>query len=381
MKKFCLLISCVLCAICAQAKIIKGNVTDQAGETIISASVVVKGTSVGTITDLDGNYELDVPDDAQTLVFSYLGYKTEEVVISNPVINVTLAEDRQVLDEVVVTGYGTTKKRDLVTAVSSVGADQLKDIPVTTAAEALQGKLSGVQVVTSEGSPDAELKIRVRGGTSLTQSSEPLYIVDGFPVNSIADIAPGDIESIDVLKDAAATAIYGAKGANGVIMITTKETKFTPEEKKNTLKVHADYTGYMGWRALAHRYKMMNNEDFLRTQYEFAYLSEKGQTDAGAEKLSTRFFQPYSTYDPNQGRYGRTPNRAGWDPQTYSGTSLQGLVDFWNDKGNVDWQDEIYGGNHLNSNHTFGFNLANKIFSMNLSYNRVDDKSIMYGSL
>lgn len=313
MKKISLFIFLALCTTWVQAKVVKGTVTDQAGETIISASVVVKGTSVGTITDLDGNYELDVPDDAQTLVFSYLGYKTEEVAISNLVINVTLAEDRQVLDEVVVTGYGTTKKRDLVTAVSSVGADQLKDIPVTTAAEALQGKLSGVQVVTSEGSPDAELKIRVRGGTSLTQSSEPLYIVDGFPVNSIADIAPGDIESIDVLKDAAATAIYGAKGANGVIMITTKETKFTPEEKKNTLKVHADYTGYMGWRALAHRYKMMNNEDFLRTQYEFAYLSEKGQTDAGAEKLSTRFFQPYSTYDPNQGRYGRTPNRAGWD--------------------------------------------------------------------
>ena len=380
MKKISLFIFLALCTTWVQAKVVKGTVTDQAGETIISASVVVKGTSVGTITDLDGNYELDVPDDAQTLVFSYLGYKTEEVAISNLVINVTLAEDRQVLDEVVVTGYGTTKKRDLVTAVSSVGADQLKDIPVTTAAEALQGKLSGVQVVTSEGSPDAELKIRVRGGTSLTQSSEPLYIVDGFPVNSIADIAPGDIESIDVLKDAAATAIYGAKGANGVIMITTKETKFTPEEKKNTLKVHADYTGYMGWRALAHRYKMMNNEDFLRTQYEFAYLSEKGQTDAGAEKLSTRFFQPYSTYDPNQGRYGRTPNRAGWDKQTYTGTGLQGLVDFWNDKGNVDWQDEIYGGNHLNSNHTVGFNLANKIFSMNLSYNRVDDKSIMYGS-
>lgn len=365
----------------AQAKIIKGTVTDATGETIISASVIVKGTSVGTITDLDGNYELEVPDDAQTLVFSYLGYKSSEISIQGSVIDVVLEEESTALDEVVVTGYGTTKKRDLVTAVSSVGADQLKDIPVTTATEALQGKLAGVQVTTTEGSPDAELKIRVRGGTSLTQSSEPLYIVDGFPVNSIADISPNDIQSIDVLKDAAATAIYGAKGANGVIMITTKETKFTDEDKKkNTLKVHADYSGYMGWRTLAHHYKMMNNEDYLRTQYEFMYMSEKGQTSAGAEKLDTRFFQPYSTYDPNQGRYERTPNRAGWDPQTYTGTGLQGLVDFWSDKGTVDWQDEIYGGNHLNSNHTFGFNLANKKFSLNLSYNRVDDHSIMYGS-
>ena len=365
----------------AQAKIIKGTVTDQNGETIISASVVVQGTSVGTITDLDGHYELEVPDDAQTLEISYLGMKSSVISIQGSVIDVVLEEDHQVLDEVVVTGYGTTKKRDLVTSVASVGADQLKDIPVTTAAEALQGKLAGVQVTTTEGSPDAEMKIRVRGGTSLTQSSEPLYIVDGFPVNSISDISPNDIQSIDVLKDAAATAIYGAKGANGVIMITTKDTKFTEEDKKkNTLKVHADYSGYMGWRTIAHHYKMMNNEDYLRTQYEFLYMSEKGDTS----KIRSRFFQPYSIYDPASQRYERTPNRAGWDKQTYTGGvypgSLQQMVDFWSDKGEVDWQDEIYGGNHLNSNHTFGFSLANKIFSLNLTYNRVDDKSIMYGS-
>ena len=376
MKKISLFIFLALCTTWVQAKVVKGTVRDQGGESIISVSVVVKGTSVGTVTDLDGNYTLEVPDDAQTLVFSYLGMQTQEIAITGEVINVTLSEDNKVLDEVVVTGYGTTKKRDLVTSVASVGADQLKDIPVTTAAEALQGKLSGVQVTTTEGSPDAEIKIRVRGGTSLTQSSEPLYIVDGFPVSSIADIAPGDIQSIDVLKDAAATAIYGAKGANGVIMITTKETKFTDSDKDKKLKVHADYTGYMGWRTIAHHYDLMNNEDYLRMQYEFLYMSEKGNQ----EKLESRFFTPYSTYDPSQGRYGRTRNIAGWDKQTYTGTGLQGLVDFWNDKGTVDWQDEIYGGNHLNSNHTVGFNLANKMFSLSATYNRVDDNSIMYGS-
>ena len=179
MKKVSLFILFALCATWVQAKVVKGTVRDQAGEPVISASAVVKGTVIGTVTDIDGFYTLEVPEDAQTLVFSYLGMQSEEVAISGEVINVTLREDTKVLEEVVVTGYGTTKKRDLVTSVASVGADQLNDIPVTTAAEALQGKLSGVQVTTTEGSPDAEIKIRVRGGTSLTQSSEPLYIVDG----------------------------------------------------------------------------------------------------------------------------------------------------------------------------------------------------------
>ena len=375
-----LILITLMAATIVQAKVITGHVTDPTGETIISASVVVKGTTIGTVTDMDGYYQIEVPDDAKTLVFSYLGMLTQEHTIVSDVIDVVMKEDAKVLDEIVVTGYGTTKKRDLVTAVSSVGGDQLKDIPVVTAAEALQGKLAGVQVITTEGSPEAEVKIRVRGGTSLTQSNEPLYIVDGFPVSSIADIAPGDIQSIDVLKDAAATAIYGAKGANGVIMITTKETKLNPDDKSKKLKVHADYSGYMGWRTIAHKHKMMSGEDYLRMQYEFLYLSEKGDST----KMTDRFFKPYSTYNPSQGRYERTDNIAGWDMQTYSGGlrvgDLQNLVDFWSDKGTVDWQDEIYGGNHLNSNHTFAFGIGNKMFSLDLSYNRVDDKSIMYGS-
>ncbi len=382
MKKHLTLILMVLgLAGMLQAKVVRGVVTDPTGEGVIAASVVVKGTAVGTVTDFDGNYSLEVPDDAETLVFSYIGMRNEERAIQGEVINVQLSEDNTVLDEVIVTGYGTTKKRDLVTSVASVSADQLKDVPVTSAAEALEGKLAGVQVTTTEGSPDADVKIRVRGGTSLTQSSEPLYIVDGFPVSSIADISPNDIQSIDVLKDAAATAIYGAKGANGVIMITTKETKFSTDDK-NKLKVHADYSGYMGWRTIANHYKMMNNEDYLRMQYEYLYLSENGN----AEKLESRFFKPYNTYDPQQGRYGRTPNIAGWDKQQYitdndfSAATLPGLINFWSDKGTVNWQDEIYGGNHLNSNHMFGFNIANKIFSMDLHYNRIDDNSIMYGS-
>lgn len=364
----------------AQARVITGTVTDPTGETIIAASVVVKGSTIGTVTDFDGNYTLDVPEGSTTLVFSYIGMQSVERAIDADVINVTLQENTEVLDEVVVTGYGTVKKRDLVTAVASVGADQLKDIPVTTAAEALQGKLAGVQVTTTEGSPDAEVKIRVRGGTSLTQSSEPLYIVDGFPVSSISDIAPGDIASMDVLKDAAATAIYGAQGANGVIIITTKDVKSSDSKK---MSFHADYTGYMGWREMNHHYDMMSSEDYLRMQYEFLYLSEKGNQ----EKLDSRFFHVYNTYDPKQGRYERTqPNPAvGTEKQVYEwdtlvGGSLHDLVGFWSDKGTVNWQDEIFGGRHLNSNHSFSFSGGNRIVNFSLSYNRVDDESIMYGS-
>ena len=255
--------------VAAQARVISGTVKDQTGETIISASVVVKGTTIGTVTDFDGNFSLDVPDDAKVLVFSYIGMKTQELNITGNTMNVVLSENSEVLEEVVVTGYGTTKKRDVVTSVASVGAEQLKDIPVTSAAEALQGKLSGVSVTTTEGSPDADVKIRVRGGTSLTQSNDPLYIVDGMPVSSISDIAPSDIASMDVLKDAAATAIYGAQGANGVIIITTKDSG--TEDDKMTF--HVDYSGYVGWKKIAKKYDVMDPREFALMQYEWASMN------------------------------------------------------------------------------------------------------------
>ena len=263
------------------ARVISGTVTDQTGETIISASIVVKGTTIGTVTDFDGNYTLDVPDDAQLLVFSYVGMKTQELQITGNVMNVVLMEDAEVLEEVVVTGYGTTKKRDVVTSVASVSADQLKDIPVTSAAEALQGKLSGVTVTTTEGSPDADVRIRVRGGTSLTQSNDPLYIVDGMPVSSIADIAPSDIASMDVLKDAAATAIYGAQGANGVIIITTKDS----DSDDDKMTFHVDYSGFIGWKRIAKKYEVLNPYEFTLMQYEWAY-----QKDNSLSGLRSNFY-------------------------------------------------------------------------------------------
>ena len=347
----------------AEAKVIHGTVHDATGETIISASVVVKGTTIGTVTDFDGNYSLDVPDDAQTLVFSYIGLVTQEIPITSDNINVVLKENAELLEEVVVTGYGTTKKRDVVTAVSSVSAEQLKDIPVTSAAEALQGKLSGVSVTTTEGSPDADVKIRVRGGTSLTQSNDPLYIVDGFPVSSISDIAPSDIASMDVLKDAAATAIYGAQGANGVIIITTKDADSDEEDK---MTFHVDYTGYVGWKKIAKKYDVLDPEEFALMQYEWAY-----QKDKSISALRSNF---YAYFDK---LYNDTKYKSETEIQN---TSISELLTEYKDPAQhefIDWQDKTFGRTGFASNQSVSVSGGNKKATFNLSYNRIDDKAIM----
>lgn len=346
--------------IAAEARVISGVVKDATGETIISASVVVKGTSIGTVTDFDGNYSLDVPNDAKVLVFSYVGMKTQELNITGDVMNVVLSENSEVLEEVVVTGYGTTKKRDLVTAVSSVNADQLKDIPVASASEALQGKLAGVSVTTTEGSPDADVKIRVRGGTSLTQSSDPLYIVDGFQVSSIADISPSDIQSMDVLKDAAATAIYGAQGANGVIIITTKDADNNADDK---MQIHFDYTGYMGWKQMAKKYDMLDVDDFVLMQYEYAHYKAKGNT-ANIPSNFNQYFDP---------QYAATGDKD-------QVMTIPAIQEYWHGQKVTDWQEETFGRHGLNSNHSFTVSGGNKAANFSLSYNRIDDKGIMYGS-
>ena len=343
----------LLVGLAVEARVISGTVKDPTGETIISASVVVKGTTIGTVTDFDGNYSLEVPDDAKVLIFSYIGMQTQELEITGDVLNVVLSENSEVLDEVVVTGYGTTKKRDLVTAVASVSAEQLKDIPVASASEALQGKLAGVQVTTTEGSPDADVKVRVRGGTSITQSNDPLYIVDGFPVSSISDIAPTDIASMDVLKGAAATAIYGAQGANGVIIITTKES----DTDSDKMTFHLDYNGYVGWKKLANRLDNLDNRDFMLMQYENFYL--KGQAGTGENDFPAWVIKDYvkgTSYNPST------------------------LINGANDLERTDWLDETFGRTGFVSNHSVSVNGGNKNAQFTLSYNRMDDKAIMQES-
>jgi len=244
----------------AQQRTISGVVKETSGEVVIGASVVVKGGSQGTITDIDGKFSLIIPASARTLQVSYVGMKPQEVQITGSVINVILVEETKMLEDLVVIGYGSVRKADLTGAVSSVTDKALKDIPVSSTAQALTGRLAGVTVTTTEGSPDAEILIRVRGGGSITQDNSPLYVVDGFIVNSISDIAPTDIASIDVLKDAASTAIYGAQGANGVIVITTKSGK----EGKVTLSLNS----YLGFKRTANIIDVLSPYEYVYYQYE-----------------------------------------------------------------------------------------------------------------
>lgn len=244
----------------AQGQNVTGTVTDPAGEPLIGVSVQVKGAKTGAITDFDGNFKLANVPAGSVLVFSYIGYLSQEIPVEkgkNAPLNVVLREDAQNLEEVVVIGYGSVKKKDITGSVATVDAEALVGVPVASAVEAMQGKLAGVQITTTEGSPDAEMKIRVRGGGSITQSNDPLFIVDGFPVESISDIPATDIEDITVLKDASSTAIYGSRGANGVIIVTTKDGR---KDEKPVVEV-----GYS--IAVANpvkEFKPLTTEEFLR---------------------------------------------------------------------------------------------------------------------
>jgi TonB-dependent SusC/RagA subfamily outer membrane receptor len=202
-------------------------VTDENGAPIAGANVIVNTSKKGVQTDKDGNFSIDVSaTGAIELSISSVGYGKRTVTVTGTDAgNVRLIKEVVSGDEVVVIGYGTARKRDLTGATSSLSGTALEKIPLSSAAEALTGRLPGVAVTTTDGAPGADIIIRVRGGGSVTQDNSPLYIVDGFPVSSLNDIAPTDIASIDILKDASSTAIYGARGANGVVIITTKSAK------------------------------------------------------------------------------------------------------------------------------------------------------------
>lgn len=207
------------------AEPISGTVKDANGDPVIGATIMEKGTQNGTVTDLDGNFTLDLKKGG-SLDVSYVGMKPQTIATTGKSsLTVVLEDDATTLNDVVVVGYGTMKRKDLTGSVASITGESLTKNPVANVAEALQGQLSGVNVISQDGRPGATQSIRVRGGGSITQSNEPLYIVDGMPVSRIDDIPADNIESIDVLKDAASTAIYGARGANGVILITTKQAK------------------------------------------------------------------------------------------------------------------------------------------------------------
>ena len=224
---FFALLSVISIGMYAQGKTVSGTVLDQNGESVIGASVVVKGTTNGVITDFDGKFTLNNVPENGTIEISFVGYKTQEIPVAGKNnIQVTLAEDTEVLDEVVVVGYGVQKKSDVTGALTRVGEKELNAKPVSNAFEALQGKAAGVDI-TSNQRPGEIGEIRIRGNRSLTASNSPLYVVDGVPLSAggIETLNPRDIESIDILKDASSTAIYGSRGANGVVLVTTKRGK------------------------------------------------------------------------------------------------------------------------------------------------------------
>lgn len=270
---FLALLSIIAIGAYAQGKTVSGTVLDKSGESVIGASVVVKGTTNGTITDFDGKFTLsNVPNDA-SLEISFVGYKTQVIPVQGKnTFNVTMVEDTEVLDEVVVVGYGVQKKSDVTGAMASVGSKEIEARPVTNAMQALQGKAAGVDITSNE-RPGELGKVQIRGMRSMIKNSSgeysgntPLYVVDGVPLMSssaIETINPRDIESIDILKDASATAIYGSRGANGVILVTTKKGK----EGRFTL----NYSGTLNVENVHSKSRMMNADEYITWRRWAAY--------------------------------------------------------------------------------------------------------------
>jgi TonB-dependent starch-binding outer membrane protein SusC len=314
---------------------LSGKVTDEKGDPLEGVSVILSGARAGTQTKGDGSFTLTVPKLPATLVFSYTGYTAiNQTVTKNEAIQVAMMRVEADMGEVVVVGYQTVKRRDLTSSVSSVSSKDLKDIPVNSAADALAGRLAGVQITTSEGSPGATATIRVRGGGSITQDNSPLYVVDGVQVENALDvIAPQDIENVDVLKDASATAIYGARGANGVVIITTKSGKLG--------KPTITYNGMIGVRQLANKLEVMDPYEFVLYQYE---------RSRGSAADRTSFLNTYGRWE---------------DMELYKTAPF------------VDWQDEMFGRNALMQTHNVSLSGGNKETKYNLSLTSNTEEGVM----
>ena len=254
---FVALLSVLAVGAFAQSKTVSGTVLDKTGESVIGASVVVKGTTNGTITDFDGKFTLTNVPESGTIEISFVGYKTVNVAVKGQsTIKVILEEDTETLEEVVVVGYGVQKKSDVTGALTQVSSKTIRERPVQNALQAMQGKAAGVQI-TSNNRPGELGDVRIRGSRSLNASNDPLYVIDGIPmsVGSMADVNPNDIESMEILKDASATAIYGSRGANGVILITTKKGK--------TGKVTINYDGTVSFSKIHSMTDWMNSGELI----------------------------------------------------------------------------------------------------------------------
>ncbi len=332
----------ILMLLCAsvQAQTVTGNVKDNLGEPVIGATVMEAGTQNGTVTDFDGNFTIKMSSTSHDLQITYIGMKPATVKVGGKTsVEVTLEDDATTLNEVVAIGYTSKARKDLTGSVGSISGAKLAAVPVTSAAVALQGKISGVQVTTVDGQPGADVNIKVRGGTSITQSNEPLYIVDGFQVSNINDIPPTDIASIDVLKDASLTAIYGAKGGNGVVVVTTKSAQAG--------KVTVSFNGNLSISHLSKKLDLMNAQQFVNYQYQWHQCD--GTRSSNGKFFRSNFGNPYD-------------------------------LDMYSTLPSHDWQDEVMGETPLNysSNVTVGGG-SDKV-KFNISLTNSEDKGIILGS-
>lgn len=274
---------------------VTGTVTDaKTGEPLPGVSVQLEGTSTGIISDIDGKYKITVPTANSVLVFSYVSYIPERVTVEGKSqIDISLVPDVKTLDDVVVIGYGTQRKKDLTGTVTSISGKDLKNIPLANSLEALSGRLVGVQITTTDGAPDAEMIVRVRGGGSVTGSNTPLYVVDGFPVQNLNSVPLSEIESIDVLKDASSTAIYGAQGANGVVLVTTKSAKGG--------RTTVSYSNFFQYKNLYKKLDVMSPYEFVNYNYEYAALRGTTSSDYSAFIGSYGVFDDLELYKYQQG--------------------------------------------------------------------------------
>lgn len=318
----------------------KGTVTDATGEPVIGATVVEKGNAKNAaVTDFDGNFTLKLQK-SKTIVVSYIGMVTQEVNATGGDLKITLQDDNASLEEVVVVGYTSKARKDLTGSVGSVSGAKLAVVPVSSAAEALTGKIAGVQVTTVDGQPGADINIRVRGATSVTQSNDPLFIVDGFQQDNINDIPPSDIASIDVLKDASLTAIYGAKGGNGVIIVTTKSAKEG--------KVQVSFNGRLTVAHISKKLDLMNLPDFVE------YSWDRAQGGVSYSSASARYYRD---------NFGNPAD-----------------MDIYRTLPNVDWQDEVMNETPLNYMANVSIGGGNEKTRFNLSLTQTEDKGIIMGS-
>lgn len=335
----------------AQSLTVTGKVIDSEGYEVIGGSVTIKGAAgVGTVTDVNGNYSLKVNDASKdVLVFSYVGMTSQEVKVDGrSVIDVTLKADAVMLEEVVAIGYATVKRKDLTGSVASVNSKELSKVPTSDITQALAGRMAGVQVMQSEGAPGASISIRVRGGISIHKSNEPLYIIDGFPSeDGMSTLDPAEIETIDILKDASATAIYGARGANGVVVITTKSGG---KEGKATVT----FDSYVGFKKVAKKLDVLSTREFALLDYERRYYSAftaKNSTQEDLDKAVANFEALYGKYADIDANYA---NRAG-----------------------IDWQDQTLGRTALTQNYRVGVSGGTDKLNYNLAYSYYDEEGAM----